>query len=478
MIELVEGDTGRVPYGTGTFGSRSMVIAGSAIVMAADKIIAKARRAAAHLLEAAESDIEHRIVDGRGEFRVAGTDRRLTWAEVARAVTYAHNLPPGMEPVLHENAFFDPVNLTWSNGAQACEVEIDPETGVTRLVAYVCVDDIGTVINPMVVEGQVHGAAAQGIGQAMFEGTHYDRVTGQLFTASFMDYVMPRADNTPGVRVGDRRDAAVHPQPARREGLRRVGHHRRAGGDHERHARCAPPARRRRDRHAVHARQGLEGHSRRAAFRVDTGPALLAGIDDSDHRPAAVRPLVHRIDRDEHRRIADRRRGDAAHRALRMPVVVHVRVVEHDLTPAAQEAAVIGFALQEAVHQPALQVLRPRARGQIEAGVADRVVDAVDVERVLHHRMADAIAPAGAGLVAEEHDLPGVELDARGAGGHRRVDVEVLADLPCLRHRDLAQGDARCPGAVVPFETPIESCTSQATVSPRSWRVADRVDRE
>jgi carbon-monoxide dehydrogenase large subunit len=198
MIELVEGDTGRVPYGTGTFGSRSMVIAGSAIVMAADKIIAKARRAAGHLLEAAESDIEHRIVDGRGEFRVAGTDRRLTWAEVARAVTYAHNLPPGMEPVLHENAFFDPVNLTWSNGAQACEVEIDPETGVTRLVAYVCIDDIGTVINPMVVEGQVHGAAAQGIGQAMFEGTHYDRVTGQLFTASFMDYVMPRADNTPG----------------------------------------------------------------------------------------------------------------------------------------------------------------------------------------------------------------------------------------------------------------------------------------
>ena len=197
MIELVEGDTGRVPYGTGTFGSRSMVIAGSAIVMAADKIIAKAKRAAAHLLEASDKDVEHRVVNGQGEFRVAGTDRRIGWAEVARAVTYAHNLPPGMEPVLHENAFFDPVNLTWSNGAQACEVEIDPETGVTRLASYVCVDDIGTVINPMVVEGQVHGAAAQGIGQAMFEGTHYDRTTGQLLTASFLDYVMPRADTTP-----------------------------------------------------------------------------------------------------------------------------------------------------------------------------------------------------------------------------------------------------------------------------------------
>jgi len=195
-IELVEGDTGRVPYGTGTFGSRSMVIAGSAIVMAAGKIIAKAKRAAAHLLEAADRDVEHRVVDGRGEFRVVGTDRRLGWAEVARAVTYAHNLPPGMEPVLHENAFFDPVNLTWSNGAQVCEVEVDPETGVTRLASYVCVDDVGTVINPLVVEGQVHGAAAQGIGQALLERTVYD-ATGQLLTASFLDYALPRADTTP-----------------------------------------------------------------------------------------------------------------------------------------------------------------------------------------------------------------------------------------------------------------------------------------
>lgn len=196
MIELVEGDTGRVPYGTGTFGSRSMVIAGSAIAMAAQKIVSKAKRAAAHLLEAAERDVEHRVVNGRGEFRVVGTDRRLSWGEVARAVTYAHNLPPGMEPVLHENAFFDPVNLTWSNGAQACEVEVDPATGRTSLASYVCVDDIGTVVNPMVVEGQVHGAAAQGIGQAMLEATHYD-AEGQLLTASFMDYALPRAGSLP-----------------------------------------------------------------------------------------------------------------------------------------------------------------------------------------------------------------------------------------------------------------------------------------
>ncbi len=197
QIELVEGDTGRVPYGTGTFGSRSMVIAGSAIAMAADKVIAKAKRVAAHMLEADAADIEHRVVDGAGEFRVAGTDRGVGWAEVARAATYAHDLPPGMEPVLHENAFFDPTNLTWSNGAQTCEVEIDPATGVTRIVSYVGVDDIGTVINPMVVEGQVHGAIAQGVGQAMFEAAVYDRETGQLQSGSFMDYPMPRADTLP-----------------------------------------------------------------------------------------------------------------------------------------------------------------------------------------------------------------------------------------------------------------------------------------
>lgn len=197
MIELVEGDTGRVPYGTGTFGSRSMVIAGSAIVMAADKLLAKAKQVAAHMLEAAPPDIEHRVVEGVGEFRVAGTDRKVGWPEVARAVTYAHSLPPGMEPVLHENAFFDPPNLTWSNGAQACEVEIDPATGVTRLMSYVVVDDVGTVINPMVVEGQVHGAIAQGIGQALYEAAVYDRENGQLYSGSFMDYAMPRAHFLP-----------------------------------------------------------------------------------------------------------------------------------------------------------------------------------------------------------------------------------------------------------------------------------------
>ncbi len=198
-VEIVEGDTGRVPYGTGTFGSRSMAIGGSAIATACDRIVGKARRLAAHLLEAAEADVEHEIVAGRGRFRVSGTDRSLAFPEVARAAAYAHRLPPGMEPVLHEQAFYDPVNLTWSNGAQACEVEIDPETGVVQLDRYAAVDDIGTVINPMIVEGQVHGAIAQGVGQGLWEGTEYDPESGQLYTASFMDYTMPRADGLPSI---------------------------------------------------------------------------------------------------------------------------------------------------------------------------------------------------------------------------------------------------------------------------------------
>ena len=193
-IELVEGDTGRVPYGTGTFGSRSMVIAGSAILMAAGKILAKAKKIAAHLLQV--EMVEHRVTLGVCAF-VAEDGRQIDWAKVARAATYAHSLPVGMEPALHETAFFDPSNLTWSNGAQACEVEIDPQTGVTKVISYVAVDDVGIVINPMVVEGQAHGGIAQGIGQALFESAVYDPSTGQLLTGSFMDYAMPRADVMP-----------------------------------------------------------------------------------------------------------------------------------------------------------------------------------------------------------------------------------------------------------------------------------------
>jgi carbon-monoxide dehydrogenase large subunit len=192
-IEIVEGDTAAVPYGTGTFGSRSIAVGGSALDRAAMKIVAKGRKIAAHLLEAAESDVEF----ARGVFRVAGTDRALAFAEVARAAYVPHNYPlESLEPGLNESAFYDPPNFAFSNGAHVCEAEIDRDTGVVRLVRYTAVDDVGTVINPIIVEGQVQGGLAQGIGQALLERCAYD-AEGQLLSASFLDYAMPRADDLP-----------------------------------------------------------------------------------------------------------------------------------------------------------------------------------------------------------------------------------------------------------------------------------------
>jgi aerobic carbon-monoxide dehydrogenase large subunit len=192
-IEIVEGDTGVVPYGTGTFGSRSMAVGGSALAVAADKVIAKGRRIAAHLLEAAETDVSFKD----GAFAVTGTDRRIEFAEVARAANVAHNLPPGTEPGLNESAFFDPVNFAFSAGCHVAEIEIDPETGVIRLVRHSVVDDIGTVINPMIVHGQVQGGLAQGIGQALFEHAVVDPDSGQVLAGSFQDYAIPRASDLP-----------------------------------------------------------------------------------------------------------------------------------------------------------------------------------------------------------------------------------------------------------------------------------------
>jgi carbon-monoxide dehydrogenase large subunit len=191
-VRIVEGDTAAVPYGTGTFGSRSIAVGGSALDVAAVRIVAKGRRIAAHRLEAAEADIEFTS----GRFAVKGTDRGLGFAEVARAANLAHDLPPGLEPGLQESAFYDPPNFAFSNGAHVCEVEVDPETGVVAVVRYVAVDDIGTVINPMIVAGQLHGAVAQGLGQALTEGCAYDG-EGQLVSASFLDYAIPRADDLP-----------------------------------------------------------------------------------------------------------------------------------------------------------------------------------------------------------------------------------------------------------------------------------------
>ena len=195
-IEIIHGDTEKTPVGMGTYGSRSLAVGGEAIMKAADKIIAKGKKIAAHMLEAAEGDIEFK--DGR--FTVAGTDRDVGIGQVAFTAYVPHNYPADLEPGLEETAFFDPPNFTFPSGTYACEVEIDENTGVTEVTRFVAVDDFGSVINPMIVEGQVHGGLAQGIGQALYEEAIYDE-SGQLVTGSYMDYCMPRADDVPSFEV-------------------------------------------------------------------------------------------------------------------------------------------------------------------------------------------------------------------------------------------------------------------------------------
>jgi carbon-monoxide dehydrogenase large subunit len=191
-VQIVHGDTDKVQFGMGTYGSRSGAVGISAIVKALDKVEAKVRKIAAHVLEAAEADL---VIEG-GAVKVAGTDRQMAWHEVGLAAYTAHNLPAGMEPGLKEGAFYDPVNFTFPAGAYIAEVEVDPATGVTEVVRFTAADDFGTIINPMIVEGQVHGGVAQGIGQALLEEVVYSE-DGQLLTGSYMDYAMPRADDVP-----------------------------------------------------------------------------------------------------------------------------------------------------------------------------------------------------------------------------------------------------------------------------------------
>ncbi|HEY3067890.1 MAG TPA: xanthine dehydrogenase family protein molybdopterin-binding subunit [Methylomirabilota bacterium] len=191
QVRFVDGDTDRVAFGTGTMGSRSTVIGGTALWRAADKVIAKGKKIAARLLEAAESDVQF----AGGRFAVVGTDRAVSVTEVARAAFQVSKLPPGLEPGLYESGTFAPTADTFPNGCHVCEVEIDPDTGVVDLVAYTVVDDVGTVINPLTLEGQIHGGVAQGVGQALMEEVVYDRESGQLLTASFMDYALPRSHN-------------------------------------------------------------------------------------------------------------------------------------------------------------------------------------------------------------------------------------------------------------------------------------------
>jgi carbon-monoxide dehydrogenase large subunit len=199
-VKYIDGDTDRVGWGMGTMGSRSTVIGGTALWKAADKVVAKGQKIAARMLEAAEGDVK--FADGK--FSVVGTDRAVALEEVARAAFQPPRLPPGMEPGFYETGTFVPSSATWPNGCHVCEVEIDPDTGDVAIVAYSIVDDVGTVINPITLKGQIHGGVAQGLGQALMEQVVYDPESGQLLTASFMDYAMPRADTMPDMHIESR----------------------------------------------------------------------------------------------------------------------------------------------------------------------------------------------------------------------------------------------------------------------------------
>jgi carbon-monoxide dehydrogenase large subunit len=204
-IRIVCGDTDQVIHGKGTFGSRSMSSGGSALVRAAEKIVARGKRLAAHLLEAAEADIEF----AEGKFAVAGTDKAIDISALAQASYRIASLPRDLEVGLTEAAVVIPAGPTYPNGTHVCEVEIDPETGQVELARYSVVDDVGVMVNPMLVKGQIHGGVAQGVGQVLFEQVAYDPKSGQLLSGSFMDYCMPRADDLPAFAI------ASHEVPAK-----------------------------------------------------------------------------------------------------------------------------------------------------------------------------------------------------------------------------------------------------------------------
>jgi carbon-monoxide dehydrogenase large subunit len=214
-VEIVHGDTGKVPFGMGTYGSRSGAVGGTAIHMCIEKIKDKGRRIAAHLLEASPDDIEFEA----GRFLVRGApDRAKAFGEISLAAYLAHNLPPSMEPGLEAISFFDPSNFTYPFGTHIAVVEVERETGKTRLVRYIAVDDVGNVINPMIVDGQLHGGIAQGVAQALWEEAVYDE-SAQLITGSLMDYGVPKADQLPSFEL----DRTVTPTPVNPLGVKGAG---------------------------------------------------------------------------------------------------------------------------------------------------------------------------------------------------------------------------------------------------------------
>ncbi len=213
-VEIIHGDSDRVAFGMGTYGSRSLAVGGSAIVKSIDKVLEKGAKIAAHMLEAAPDDLDYQD----GKWTVKGTDKSVAFGDVSLTSYVPHNYPEGMEPGLDFSSFYDPANFTYPFGCHIAIVEVDKETGAVKLKRFIAVDDVGNVINPMIVDGQIHGGVAQGIGQALHEGTIYDE-SGQLINGSYMDYCMPRADDFPSFEV----DRTVTPCPHNPLGVKGAG---------------------------------------------------------------------------------------------------------------------------------------------------------------------------------------------------------------------------------------------------------------
>ncbi len=291
-VEVIHGDTQSSPKGLDTYGSRSLAVGGIAIVKAADKVIAKAKTIAAHLLEANEDDLEF----DKGAFSVKGSPgSSVSIGEVAFATFLAHNLPDGVEPSLDSDATYDPENFSFPHGTHLCAVEIDTETGFTKIRKYVCVDDVGTPINPLIIEGQVHGGLAQGIAQAMFEEAVYDDA-GNLTTGTFVDYTLPSAADLPSFTT-DRTETASTTNPLGVKGVGEAGTIASTPAVDQRRRRRAAPVRRQRHPDAGHPGAGLAGDprgQREVRPRHSEGPPPTAAPvpaprTEARHDPGGVR---------------------------------------------------------------------------------------------------------------------------------------------------------------------------------------------
>ena len=204
-VDIIHGDSDAVAFGMGTYGSRSLAVGGSAIVKSIEKVLEKGAKIAAHKLECSADDLEY----AEGKWTVKGTDKSIGFGDVALTAYVPHVYPEGLEPGLDFSSFYDPTNFTYPFGCHICVVEVDSDTGKVTVKRMIAVDDVGNVINPMIVDGQIHGGLAQGIGQAMLEGVQYDN-TGQLVNGSYMDYAMPRADDLPSFETDRKTTPCPH----------------------------------------------------------------------------------------------------------------------------------------------------------------------------------------------------------------------------------------------------------------------------